>query len=125
MTTPLAAPAPNLPAPVSQQPYFVPTAVVLGLSVLLFIGFLVKEQLLQSFFDAQFIVAGIGMVASIALFVMSLVLRARTKRAGGRLGLAIAAIVLSSLNLFLIVASLIVIALLFGFVIYLFTGGLF
>lgn len=127
MSTPQpAAPAiPASPAPLAAQPIFAANLTVLILSTLMLIRFFAKDVLFQLYADVQFIVVGVAIALAIGLFVTSLVLRARTKRAGGRQGIAIAAIIVSSVTLALILATIVVVALLFGFIIYLFTGGLF
>lgn len=120
-TASVTAPA---PVPLAQQPYFAANLTVLIASALLLLAFALKDELIRVLFDNQVILGAVGMLLSIALFVTSLVLRSKTKRAGGRLGLATTAVIISSVTMTLIVLSLVVLVLLFGLLIYIFTGGL-
>jgi hypothetical protein len=123
MTTPEPSPYAPAATPTTAQPYFVPNVVVLALSVLLLIGFIAKDALLQVLFDWQLLVAGVALVLSIGLFVTSLVLRSKTKRAGGSVALPIISIIVSAVNLVLILATIVVVIVIFGLLFYLFTGG--
>jgi len=111
-TEPAAAAPAVAPAgtPMSQQPYFVPNLVVLVLSGLVLIGFWLNNPVVGALSDSDFPFGAVAAVLAVGLFVTSLVLRAKTKRAGGKQGLAIAAIVLSSLALVMILASIVIFA---------------
>lgn len=119
-----AAPVAPSTLPLPQQPYFVANVVVLGLSVLLFVAFLLKDVATAELLDWGFFASAAGFVLAIGLFVASLVLRSKTKKAGGRQIIAVLAVVLSSVNLVLIVATIVVFVALIGMFFWM-LGGLF
>ena len=117
-------PAETVVRTTASEPYFTANLVVLILSALLLVAFFAKDLIVEFWFDAQFFLYAGGVGISIALFVTSLVLRSKTKRAGGRLTIPTMSVVISSVAMGLILASVILIFVVFGLLIFLFTGGL-
>lgn len=107
VAAPAVAPAGT---PMSQQPYFVANLVVLVLSCLVLIGFWLNNPVVGVLSDSDFPFGAVSAILVVGTFVASLVLRAKTRKAGGKQGLAIAAIIVSSLALVMILASIVIFA---------------
>ena len=95
-----AAAAPAAAVPLTKQPYFVANLVVLVLSCLVLIGFWADNPVVGALGDFQFPLSAVAPVLAVGLFVTSLVLRAKMKRAGGKQGLAIAVIAVMFVSFF-------------------------